>query len=440
MLNKATYFYLIAFVLFFSCKKTDSSTPTEPGSSVLSISYYNDLIVFNFPKEYTVGQFANGDYWVHNNGANVVISSITPASTTANGRVINGTMVNPEDSNKQGYDSSPRDMIYEASLNVDPGITGQNLTLSPGSSVIKSISMESDAGRPIISDAAVLTILAENPPAGAFRPPYTGSDKSIIATKSDLNYEVLGTHAKLGGEPDITEVAGYYKRVWIEHCTEWVQRDIHPQNNMPAYGRDICSRSATGLILLQLDYTQAQKEELLIGLVQYGIDIYGVAKNGGVWYNNGGHNTGRKMPLLMTAKVLNNSDMLAYADKEQHFIFQDDQQHFYVSQAEVDMTHSAEWAPDDRADPIPYEVSDIGMAEWGIRHTDMPHGDNMNWEATHRHVNGPAETKQILAAHLMDVKNEWNWLPVFDYIDRYYAIEQPDAYEDYFVALWETYR
>ena len=406
-----------------------------------SVSYYNNLITFHFDGDYAVGTFANGDYWVHNNGESVVINSISPASQNTDSRIINGTMLNPPNSTTQGYDSSLRDMSYNNSLNVDPGNTGISLVVPAGTSVVKSISMASDEGRPIISDAAILTVLASEPPSGSFRPPYTGADKQIIATENDLNYSRLGNYDRLGGEPDITDVAANYERVWLEHCTEWVQRDIHPQNNMPTYGRDIARGSATGLILLQLNYTDSEKRVLLIRLVQYGIDIYGIARTGGEWYNNGGHNLGRKLPLLLAARVLDNQDILAYGDKEQHFIFQDDQQHFYVSQVEVDISHSTSWDPDSRADPIPYTSEDIGIAEWGIRHADRPTADNNNWGATYRGVNGPAQTMHVLAAQLMDLKNLWNWPPLFDYADRYYSKENTsNSFPDYFVALWETYR
>ncbi|QXP60971.1 hypothetical protein [Olleya sp. HaHaR_3_96] len=410
------------------------------GDETNIISYYNDLIVFHFTESYTTGQYANGDYWVYNNGNDVVISDITPVSQNNGGRIINGAMINPENSENQGYDSESRDMGYDNTLNIDPGNTNVNLVVSAGSSIIKSISTASAEGRPIISDAAILTVVDEIPVEGAFRPPYTGTDKTAIATISDLDYNALGSYARLGLEPDIEDVSHYYDKVWLEHNTAWTSRDIHPANHMPAYGRDLANKSAIGLILLQLDYSNEEKEHLLINLVQYGIDIYGLTRTGTHWNNSGGHNLGRKMPLLLAAKVLNNTDMLSHADKEQHFIFQDDQQHFYVSTAEVAMTHSDAWDPDDRALPIPYEVSDIGMAEWGIHHADEPDEDNANWGATYRGVVGYAQTKHIFAARLMGVEVEWNWPAVFDYTDRFYDVEWEEGFDPYFVALWEAYR
>ncbi len=425
-----------------SSSTSSSSSSTSSGAManlVSRVSYYQDLIVFELLEDYAVGQFANGDYWVHNNGNDVVITAITPASRTLGGRTINGAMVNPAVSSEQGYDSSPRDMTYTAELNRDPGITGQALVLPPGSSVIKAISMESDAGRPIISDAAVLTVLDSEPPAGSFRPVYTGENKTIPANVSDMDYAQLANFTRLGSEPSIEELTAAYSRVWLEHCDSWLQRDIHPQNNMPVYGRYIATRTAEAALALQLNYSQQEKEQLLIGLVQYGLDLYALVSSGIRWDANGGHNMGRKLPILLAGRVLQSDTILAYADAEQYLIFHEDQQSFYVSQAEVDMTHSAEWAPDDRADPIPYELSDIGMPEWGIRHADKPSSDNRNWETPYRFTNGYPHTIQALAVRMMAAEGQWNRPALFDYTDRFFEVER-DEFSDYLVSLWDTYR
>src|SRR4030043_2201287 len=60
-------------------------------------------ITWTFNKDYSVGQFANGDYWVV---GPVTITSINPPSTNSGGLVKNGSQVNPNPAlTKQGYDS-----------------------------------------------------------------------------------------------------------------------------------------------------------------------------------------------------------------------------------------------------------------------------------------------------------------------------------------------
>lgn len=447
--KKYSFIVLIILTTIYGCSSDTNDTEPEtpsivdvieaPGTNLNSISYYNDLITFHFSESYTVGQYANGDYWVYNEGNDITITQITPVSQNVSGRIINGTMLNPENSENQGYDNAARDMGYEDFLNVDPGNTSSNLTVSAGTSIIKSISTESADGRPIISDAAILTVVAEIPLEDSFRPPYTGSNKTVIATTNDLNFDALGTHPRLTNGYDIEEVTHYYDKVWLEHNTAWTSRDIHPANHMPPYGRDLANKSAIGLILLQLDYTNEEKRQLLINLVQYGLDIYGLAQNGAQWNNSGGHNLGRKMPLLLAGKVLDNDDILAYGDAEKYLIFQDDQQHFYVSEVEIAITNSDAWRPDDRATLTPYTIDDIGIAEWGIHHFDEPEEDNANWGATYRNICGYAQTSHVLAARLMAIEDEWNWSPIFDYTDRFYE-NQSDDFDSYIVSLWEAYR
>ena len=65
-------------------------------------------ITWTFDRDYTVGQFANGDYWVV---GPVTIIGIDPPSTEINGRTKNGSMLNIITSHhtysagKQGFDS-----------------------------------------------------------------------------------------------------------------------------------------------------------------------------------------------------------------------------------------------------------------------------------------------------------------------------------------------
>ncbi|HEC04213.1 MAG TPA: hypothetical protein ENI81_11825, partial [Phycisphaerales bacterium] len=62
-------------------------------------------ITWTFDRDYVVGQFANGDYWVV---GPVTIVGINPASVESAGRWINGSMINPSPRfvRKQGYDSA----------------------------------------------------------------------------------------------------------------------------------------------------------------------------------------------------------------------------------------------------------------------------------------------------------------------------------------------
>jgi len=140
------------------------------------------------------GRFATGDYWVIG-PARVV--RIEPASEEREGRTRNGSMINPRLGGTQGYDSHMYGSYrsansYAARLNVGLGVSAENpLVLPPGTSLISSRSVEAPDARPQLRAAAVLTVLAESPAPGSFRPPYFGDDKTVRFREAQLDYRKL---------------------------------------------------------------------------------------------------------------------------------------------------------------------------------------------------------------------------------------------------------
>lgn len=385
-------------------------------------------VTWNFKEDLPVGKygtFANGDPWVV---GPVTIVSISPASVS--GR--NGSMVNPSPlSGDQGLDSRMQRNVYVESLNIAASLP---YTAKPGTSILSSISKATSEGdKPYLQQIDVLTVLGQAASPGDFRPPYVGDDKSLNWNKSDLDYNRLGRYAVPNSGtnlPAIEALTSYFEYPWIELSTGWTGRYFHAERNHPTggYGREMAKAAGEALMWLQLNHADRDKEKLLIGVVQAGIDIYGVAMQGATWDADGGHNQGRKMLLLLAGKVLNDPAMLAFADAKQHLIFQDDQQTFFVSQTEVDITHSSAWDPGTRAEGVePYTAEDIGLAEWGIRHAKQPEWNNKHWSATYRQVSGSATFSHVVAARLMGVEAEWNWPPVFAYYDRYFTKEWPEG-------------
>ena len=130
-------------------------------------------ITWTFDKDYTIGQFVNGDYWV--------LGPVKITSISATG----GSMVNPMPQ-KQAYDDSLTGSFNVAYVNP----VTVPLTLQANSSLVSTnLTTGNEAGasivnglrRPSIKDAAVLTVLASAPPANSFRPPYCGTAKPIYS-------------------------------------------------------------------------------------------------------------------------------------------------------------------------------------------------------------------------------------------------------------------
>ena len=419
-------------------------------------------ITWTFNKDYSVGQFANGDYWVV---GPVTIIKIDPVSVEVNGRIINGSMVNPSPrlGQTQGYDSAAygryaRPEDYDPSLNVArPGsgdLSKNNpLVLQSNCSLVSTESILQANDRTQLKAAAVLTVLDNPVEEGSFRPPYSGTDKTIHFNKEHLDYSLLASLKPVPGSPGLAAVERYFERPWIDHIPNWPARALHPVDNMPDYGREIATQIGVGALMLHLNYSNTQKEKLLVRYVQLGIDLYGVARDGGQknWINNGGHASGRKWPILFAGLILNDPNMKNIGRTDipdygplhpQYIHFGEDDQTFYVTQVDVDATHSPLWNPDSRdVQKNPYELEDIGLPEWGIVHAVGPERSNKYWNTAYRLVSSPGWGGFVLAAHIMGVKELWNHDALFDYKDRYMQVTPDWRQTSKFVEnMWDVYR
>jgi len=87
--------------------------------------------------------------------------------------------------------------------------------------------------------------------------------------------------------PDIHRRLEEISRPWIDHAHEYIGAMVHPSMNMPNYGREMGRILAEVGLLANLDLSKVpgapKKEELVIRLVQFGIDSTGIADVGGGW-------------------------------------------------------------------------------------------------------------------------------------------------------------
>lgn len=424
---------------------------STPGTFATSVTQWG--ITWRFADSEQVGQFANGDWWVL---GPVSIVEISPPCQTVGGRTINGSMINPVPDGVHGYDSTLfapySDQRYQTSLNVAIGVSASTpLVLPPSTSLISVISQMTtppSGSFSQLSTAAVLTVLGTVPPADAFRPPYTGTDKTIRHREADLDYEVLGTLAPTSSTPALAETAARFQRVWLDHTPGWVSRYMHPVENMPDYGRDFTSLYGTGALQLQLNYSNAQKRDLLVRLTQIGIDFWGNVSNGCFWEGVGGQGSGRKFPILFAGAVLHDATMSAigtthpsgyYGPSHQNnrSQFGEDCQTFTVLQTSPGVYN---WGYGG------YTAAHVGLPEWGNNHTTWPTNDSSNWtqDPYRRCCTGNAWVGQTLAARIMGLRSAWNHDVYFDYMDRFMQTEQVGAWtrswEPWQEQMWDTYR
>lgn len=295
--------------------------------SKVAVNYTNSItqygITWTFNGQYQYGKFINGDYWVK---GPVTISSITPNFDGNH----HGWMVNMS-STAQGYESRAKN--FKATL-----VPLLPYVAKGGESIVKAISTEplNTSCRTCLKTAAVLTIVStipENNGATVFRPSYFGTDKTIYSI-GDVNMSLL---------PSLTPPPGYelakfswiterFKRLQLD-VSSYPGEDIRPYENMCiggltqggcSYGGNIALNNGDFALRLMLNDSLDSKREHLIYYVQHGIDLYYTMLGGMNWHADGGHGNGRKLPIVLTAILLENNTWKKNILAEPKNTFQED--------------------------------------------------------------------------------------------------------------------
>ena len=403
-------------------------------------------ITWFFDREYEVGQFANGDWWVV---GPVTIVNINPPSGVISGRTLNGTMANPAPilGLTQGYDSSMYAQ-YKSPGTYDPALNlGLNLTpatplmVSRTASIVSTVSRIVPNSRPQVQLAAILTVLDQPAVAGSFRPPYCGERKEVRFNESQLDYDLLADLPRLPSTPALASIRAAFQKPWIDHVPFWPGRYIHPSDSMPDYGRDMVDAIGTATLMLNLNYTDDQKRELLVSVVQLGIDLFGIIENGGEnnWIPAAGHTSGRKWAILFAGIMLGDPAMsgIGFDPIPQ---FGEDGQTFYVEETSPGVYNYGFGG---------YTAAHVGLPEWGTAHSRMPSDDDVTWFGDPYRLCCTANAwwGQILSAYIMGAKVLWNHDALFDYQERYRTENIRRGITDWRLAwsrfpydMWKAYR
>ncbi len=432
--------------------------------------------------------------------------SASMVADTINKRIINGSMLEPPVQRTQGYDSyiytwhERRGVLYgpayDDALNAarhggEPLSIDNPLVIAPDDGQAESLVSTGSAApelrntRRLVRTAAILTVVADEPSEGSFRPSYFPIENKAVEfnidvfADNDVYNSVLESKPPVPSVPDWEDAGGWFEGPWLQHVPHWHSGGIVARRHQHGYGRQDATRVGVAALMLNLDYDDSTKEKLLTRFVQLGIDLFGAvqcARQGnGVydhWRANGGHNHGRKFPVLFAGLVLGDEEMMTIGrrtgqyvyyddDGEPHedygegnpppdyFHFAEDDQIFYVRQSDIENRD--------------YEQDDSGLPEWRIRQAWMPGHGSSNWNARYRNVVGCSLSGYVLALHIMDsavearygtgARDLWNNPAIFDYTDRYvrkydgehgvnrahfhrFQKDMWDAYRDDYPPLW----
>ena len=399
-----------------------------------SISQYG--ITWTLDKEVSVGQFITGDYYVV---GPVTVTAISPAPE--GGR--NGSMLNPPVTAKTAYDDRLRS--HDAKLAVKLPVK-----MKPGDSLVSTISHEArghkhiyphrEKSSSVLKTAAVLTCLAKAASADTFRPSYCGS-KDKLYRYADLDLSLLPSLKRAKSTPKLALYERIFQRPWIDHTYTWLGRMTHPTENMPDYGREISRAVSEASLLLMCDFKPSEKKKLLTGLVQYGIDLWGVARAGGGWRANGGHASGRKWPILFAGILLKDKAM-----QKPKAEFGEDMQTYYGKGY-----YGAK---------VLFRV----VRRSGLRgeHEHLPpseYPDKMMPEGYRRCCTALSWVGTALSARMMHAEEVWDHAAYFDYVDRWMTeddakqladikahygkaprVKQGETWSKFVTEMWQTYR
>ncbi len=380
-------------------------------------------VTWTFTTSVPSGRFITGDWWVV---GPVTVRSITPAPTADR----HGSVVNPPAGLTQGYDS--RIAGFDESLRAE-----FPLELKPGGSLVSTASVNEIGDKTAdtvrgqycrgpLRTAVVLTCLKEIPPADAFRPAYVGTWKEPF-TQSQLRRDRLPRLKAPASVPDAGSYERYLQRIWLDHMREWVNRKMHPLENMPDYGREITNIVSDVALLLLLDDPQNERENLLLRFVQKGIDYYGVTQSDNdLWTANGGHNSGRKWPILFAGLMLDHDGMMRV-----EATFQEDRQTYH---GQGFSGQKALWTITSRN--VNKRHEEVDPKTW-VTYGDSKGNNGLKAEG-YRKLNGPTWVGQALAARLTGMVDNWNHPAYFDYVDRWWR--ETESANDFVKAMWTTYR
>jgi len=233
----------------------------------------------------------------------------------------------------------------------------------------------------VIRYCGILTCLGTVPPKPLFRPAYCGSVKSYHYLE-DMDLSILPDLPPVSTTPTFQALYNMMKRAWApDFPCGWVGDYFHPSEHMPNYGRDFTVKANDVAVALLLGtesmirdhgYPADWKQQLAIPLIQFGIDSYGIVRNGGGWgWTGGGIGQGRKWPILFAGLALDDPAMknvgTDYGQNLQHRQFMDDAQVFYLSQEDVDRFPMVATRTNCRVDVSdPRHVYDDDRKDWSI--------------------------------------------------------------------------
>ncbi len=403
---------------------TTADAPTE---LVMSITDHG--VTWTFDAPVSAGQFVTGEWFIV--GPATVASIDPPPSPGRNGSIVNL----PLTQDRSPWDDRVESDRFDPSLRRDPPVA-----LAVGEALLSSISVDQvgmvenwlregngEASASPVWSISVLTCLAEAPPVDAFRPSFADPEQRIYRL-SQLDRAAIGSvalPASVNLDPTLpADFAARFVRPWVDNVFYGFDAQVE---YMPMYGREWGRAVGIASMLLLADlpaeHLDAQ-EQILIGFVQRGIDLWGMVRAGYPgWYAHGGHGSGRKWPIVWSGLMLGDEEMASPTSTLPAVQFGEDMHTAYA--ADVPGGGPTWW---DQSSVV--YTGHMGLWEGAVV-SDTPgwgpyeHLPPEQWladalgESYRRCCTSIAWAGQALAARIVGAQDAWGHDAFFDYVDRW---------------------
>jgi FlgD Ig-like domain len=394
-------------------------------------------ITWIFADNVRVGTFVNGDFYVV--GA-CTVSAISPTPTAS--PVRNGSVVNIPPAN-QGTGFDDRSANFIPNIQKYPPIV-----LIPGDALVSTISI-TDSARAVVHawlspgsgtesicrTAAVLTCVAAPVATDAFRPSYCDRGQKLYYADS-LRWDLLPNlkHVSSMTTASLQEWSSHFiTSPWLDVCFFGFDA---PVDYMTHYSAETGRAVGIATEFLICDFTRAQKDTLMKGLVQYGIDLWGIVRGCNAsrgWQAHGGHGTGRKWPMIFSGIMLGDTAMAkptqafpalrigedmqtsrgwCWATHDTNYVYTGHQGIWNG----VAVNNSPGWGPYENTPPSQWYCCESGYT--------TPLG-----ESYRRCCTSHAWIAEALSARLTGTMGLWNHPEFFGYCDRWMTASHADSAE-----------
>jgi hypothetical protein len=344
------------------------------------------------------GQHKNLDWGVE--GPVYIISS-TPEPVSSLPRHKHGMMININPSSVlagQGFDTSQAYSTYTSSFNI--AISSSPYYSNPSTGKYDSIVKMYSIANPqqlsgvtyYYSDCMVLTVYESSrypadisdiitPPQGIalVQPTYNLSFSANVDQSVLRNFDLSTGYSNPLTDSQLYSILEKVSKVQFDHGSGWAADFLHASGHMRSYSRDFQWDWGKALLVANSIH---RTDQLVANVVRLGHDQFWDYRNGKSNGSDGGEANGRMCPIIFAGNLINNQAMKELSGLDLGMGPSRDQRNLFGELGNIFRVMPSDVGRFSLYINGSYVASDVGIAEWGIRHyyLNSPVEDNRNWE------------------------------------------------------------